>query len=194
MYTDPNDGSDGAIIAAKRLASTHPETYYYADQYSNDANWRAHYTTTGPEIVSQSAGRLSHLVCGLGTSGTCMGAGRYIREQLPKAKIVAFQPDSPFHGLEGMKHMQSAIVPKIYDAAVPHEDRTCSTEDAHATARGLAREEGLLVGISTGASVSIGLEVARQEAVAGRSAVIVCIGPDGGDRYLSDHFWEETAA
>ena len=191
VLTDPGEGSDGAIQEAHRMIAADPDAYYYADQYSNDANWQAHYRTTGPEIVAQTDRRLTHFVAGLGTSGTCMGPGRYIKEELPEARVIAFQPDSPFHGLEGMKHMETAIVPKIYDAGVPHEDRACRTEDAYVTARRLGREEGVLVGISSGASVTVALAVAQEEAAAGRAAVIVCIGPDGGDRYLSDRFWEE---
>jgi cysteine synthase B len=191
VLTDPGEGSDGAIREAHRMVAEHPNAHFYADQYSNDANWQAHYRTTGPELVTQTAGRLTHFVAGLGTSGTCMGTGRYIREKLPNARVIAFQPDSPFHGLEGMKHMETAIVPKIYDPAVPHEDRPCRTEDAYRVARRLGREEGILAGISTGASVSVALGVATELAARGEPGVVVCIGPDGGDRYLSDRFWEE---
>jgi S-sulfo-L-cysteine synthase (O-acetyl-L-serine-dependent) len=191
VLTDPAEGSDGAIREAHRMVAAEPSKYFYADQYSNPANWRAHYRTTGPEIVAQTGGRITHFVSGLGTSGTCMGVGRYLREHLPHARVVAFQPDSPFHGLEGMKHMASAIVPKIYDPSVPHEDRPCLTERGHSTARLLGRREGMMVGISAGASVSVGLEIAREEAAAGRRACIVCLAPDGGSRYLSEHFWEE---
>lgn len=193
VFTDPAEGSDGAIVKAREMQAAEPHRYYYADQYSNDANWQAHYRTTGPEIWAQTGGRVTHLVAGLGTSGTCMGIGRYLREQEPAPQVVAFQPDSPFHGLEGMKHMESAIVPEIYDPKVPHQDRACRTEDAHAMTRRLGREEGLLVGISTGAAAHVALQVAREEAEAGRSAVVVFVGPDGGDRYLSDHFWEDES-
>jgi S-sulfo-L-cysteine synthase (O-acetyl-L-serine-dependent) len=191
VLTDPAEGSDGAIREAHRMVAAAPSAYFYADQYSNPANWQAHYRTTGPEIVSQTGGRITHFVSGLGTSGTCMGVGRYLRDYAPQARVIAFQPDSPFHGLEGMKHMATAIVPKIYDTAVAHEDRTCVTEIAHSTARELGRREGLLVGISSGACVSVGLTVAREAAAAGKRACIVCLAPDGGSRYLSEHFWEE---
>lgn len=191
VLTDPNDGSDGAILKARELDRQHPE-YVYVDQYSNEANWRAHYETTGPEIHRQTGGRLTHFVSGLGTSGTCMGTGRFLKEALPDVRIVAFQPNSPFHGLEGMKHMQSAIVPSIYDPSVPDEDRPCATEHAYAKVRALGRREGILVGISAGAALHIGLALAAEEAAQGRPACIVCIAPDGGDRYLSDNFWLET--
>ncbi len=191
VLTDPAEGSDGAIEEAHRMVAAQPNAYFYADQYSNDANWQAHYRTTGPEIVAQTDRRLTHFVAGLGTSGTCMGTGRHIKEELPDARVISFQPDSPFHGLEGMKHMETSIVPKIYDPSVPHENRACRTEDAHATTRRLGREEGVLAGISSGASVTVALGVATEEAEAGRPAVIVCVGPDGGDRYLSDRFWDE---
>lgn len=191
VLTDPAAGSDGAIVKARELAAAHPDRYFYADQYGNDANWRAHFETTGPELCEQTRGELTHVVAGLGTSGTAMGTSRYLRQALPTAKVVAFEPDSPFHGLEGLKHMESAIVPGIYDAGVPHEHRSCVTEAAYAMTRSLARNEGLLVGISSGAAVHVALEVAREEARAGRHACIVAIAPDGGSRYLSDHFWDE---
>ncbi len=189
IFTDPAEGSDGAIIKAKELMKENPGEYFYADQYSNEANWRAHYEGTGPELVEQTGGSLTHFIVGLGTTGTCMGTGRYLREKHPSAKVIAFQPDSPFHGLEGMKHLETAIVPAIYDSAVPHQQRECRTESAHAMARRVAREEGLLVGISGGAAIHVGLQVAREEAKAGREATIVCLVPDGGTRYLNDNFW-----
>ena len=188
VLTDPQEGSDGAINEAKRQAASHPN-YYYADQYSNDANWRAHFTSTGPEVVDQTSGRLTHFISGLGTSGTCMGVGKYLRDALPTATVISFQPDSPFHGLEGMKHMDSAIVPPIYDANVPHEDRDCRTEHAYEMVRRVGREEGMLVGISGGAAINLAIEVGREQAELDKSAVIVALVPDGGERYLSDHFW-----
>jgi len=190
VLTDPNDGSDGAIREAQRLAAKHPD-YYYADQYSNEANWRAHYNSTGPELVEQTHGELTHFVVGLGTSGTCMGVGRYLRDHIPNARIVSFEPDSPFHGLEGMKHMETAIVPSIYDTSVAHENRACQTEKAYETVRALGREEGLFVGVSAGAATHIALSLASEEAAAGRKASIVALAPDGGNRYLSEHFWNE---
>lgn len=191
VLTDPNESSDGAIIKAQELAKD--PRYFYADQYSNDLNWRAHYETTAPELVSATNGTLTHFVTGLGTSGTAMGTSRYLREHLPSAKVVAFEPDGPFHGLEGLKHMETAIVPKIYDAQSPHEHRTCVTEAAHAMTRRCAKEEGLFMGISSGAAVHVALQIAREEAAKGKPAVIVALAPDGGSRYLSDNFWEESS-
>jgi len=191
VLTDPAEGSDGAIVRAQQMVQENPDAYFYADQYSNEANWRAHYETTGPEILEQTGGRITHFVSGLGTSGTCIGTGRFLRDNAPDCRIVAFQPDSPFHGLEGMKHLETAIVPKIYDASVPHEQRVCETEAAYAMARRLGREEGVLIGISSGASVHVGLTLAKECADNSDPAVIVCLGPDGGDRYLSDRFWED---
>lgn len=191
VLTDPNDSSDGAIREAQRRAQAHPDTYFYANQYGNDANWRAHVKTTGPELHAQTGGRLTHFVAGLGTTGTCMGLSRYIREHLPHAKVVAFEPDSPFHGLEGLKHLETAIVPDIYEQQLPHEHRDCVTEKGYEMARQLARQEGLFVGLSAGAAVAVALRVAEEEAAAGRPAVIVALAPDGGTRYLSDPLWEE---
>lgn len=190
ILTDPALSSDGAIIKARELSAANP-SWFYADQYNNDSNWQAHYQTTGPEIVEQTAGKITHFVAGIGTTGTCMGTGRYLRENAPKCQVVAVQPDSPFHGLEGMKHLESAIVPGIYDGDVPHQQRVCQTELAHETVRRMGKEEGLLIGISAGALVATALNIAREEAQAGRSATIVAICCDGGSRYLSDHFWEE---
>ncbi len=192
VITDPNEGSDGAMRTARQMVHDHPERYYYANQYGNPANWRAHYETTGPELVAQTQGRLTHFVVGLGTTGTCTGTGRYLREQVPSARVVAFQPDSPFHGLEGMKHLETALVPDIYDAQVPHQQRTCVTEAAHTMARWVSRQEGLFVGVSAGAAVSVALAVAREESAAGRAAVIVALCPDGGSRYISERFWEDA--
>ena len=189
ILTDPAEGSDGAIVEAQKLSTANP-TWFYADQYNNDANWQAHYKTTGPELVKQTGGKLTHFVGGLGTSGTCMGVGRYLREFLPSADLIAVQPDGPFHGLEGMKHMESAIVPGIYDPAVPHAQRVCSTEAAYETVLAMARQEGLLIGISAGSLVKTAIDIAREEAAAGREALIVALCCDGGDRYLSEHFWE----
>ncbi|MEE8410789.1 MAG: cysteine synthase family protein [Myxococcota bacterium] len=191
VLTDPAESSDGAIRKAKEMIAAHPDRYFYADQYANDANWRAHYETTGPELVEQTEARLTHFVTGLGTTGTCTGTGRYLREKLPNAKVVAFQPDAPFHGLEGLKHLETSIVPPIYDAAVPHEQRSCVTERGYELARAVSGTEGLFIGVSSGAAISIAMEVAREEAEAGRPAVIVALCPDGGDRYLSERFWEE---
>jgi len=190
VLTDPNDGSDGAIKEARRLAEKHPD-YYYADQYSNDSNWKAHFNSTGPELVAQTQGKITHFISGLGTSGTCMGVGRYLRENAPSAKIISFEPDSPFHGLEGMKHMETAIVPSIYDTGVAHQNFACQTENAYKVLFQLGKEEGLFVGISAAAATSIALQIAKEEAEAGRAATIVALCPDGGNRYLSEHFWND---
>ncbi len=187
VLTDPTTGSDGAIVEARRLAREHPDQYWYANQYDNPANWQAHYLTTGPEILAQTNGEISHLVAGLGTSGTMMGTGRYLREHLPGVKIVGMQPDAAFHGLEGLKHMPTAIRPGIYDAAFADENVEVRTEDAHEMVRALARNEGLFVGISSGAAMVAALRIASPL----RDGTIVTIFPDAGYKYLSDHaLWE----
>jgi S-sulfo-L-cysteine synthase (O-acetyl-L-serine-dependent) len=187
VYTDPLQGSDGAIRRVRQMVEEHPELYFYANQYDNPANWRAHYETTAPEIFQQTEGRVTHFVAGLGTSGTFVGTARRLKELNPKIRCISFQPDSPFHGLEGMKHMPTAIVPKIYDPNVADDDLAISTEESHATVRRLAREEGLLVGISAGAAVIAALKVAKEA----RRGVIVTVFPDSGDKYLSERFWDE---
>jgi cysteine synthase B len=190
LYTDPGEGSDGAIRLARELAAKHPDLYYYADQYSNDANWRAHYLGTANEIWQQTEGRITHFVSMLGTSGTFMGTARRLKELNSKIRCISLQPDSSFHGIEGAKHMASAIVPKIYDPSLADQDLGISTEDAHAMAKRLAREEGLLVGISGAAAVVGCLQLARQLKKNER-AVFVTILCDSGDKYLSERFWEE---
>ncbi len=190
IYTDPADGSDGAIRKARELAGQHPDKYFYADQYSNDSNWQAHYHGTANEIWQQTEGRITHFIAMLGTSGTFIGTSRRLKELNPKIRCISLQPDSPFHGIEGAKHMASAIIPKIYDASVADEDIGIATEDAYAVTKRLAREEGLLVGISAGAAVAGALQVAKK-LPQGREAVMVVILPDSGDKYLSERFWEE---
>jgi cysteine synthase B len=190
-WTDPDQGSDGAIRRARELAGNDPTRFYYADQYSNDSNWLAHYRTTGPEIWSQTSGQITHFIAGLGTSGTFMGTTRHLKEQNPALQAISFQPDSPFHGLEGMKHMGSAIVPAIYNPHLADRNLEVETEAAYAMAKQLARQEGLLVGISAAAAVVASLKIAREEAAAGRQAVIVTVLPDAADKYLSERFWEE---
>ncbi|MBI4485321.1 MAG: cysteine synthase family protein [Acidobacteria bacterium] len=185
VLTNPLEGTDGAIREAKRLYAEDPEQYFYPDQYSNDANWRAHYDTTAPEIIEQTSGRLTHFVAGLGTSGTFIGTGRRLRRFNPAIKLISFQPDRPFHGLEGLKHMESAIVPSIYDPTLADENLRVATEDAYQMVRRLAREEGLLAGVSSGAALAAVMEVAKRL----ESGVIVTIFPDGAERYLSDSFW-----
>ncbi len=190
IYTDPADGSDGAIRKALDVYAQDPDKYFYADQYSNDANWQAHYHGTANEIWQQTQGRITHFVAMLGTSGTFMGSARRLKELNSKIRCISLQPDSPFHGIEGAKHMASAIVPKIYDSALADLDLGISTEDAYRMAKRMAREEGLLVGISAAAAVVGCLEVARQ-LPPGEAAVLVTILADSGDKYLSERFWEE---
>jgi cysteine synthase B len=191
ILTDPMQGSDGAILEARRLAAERPDLYVYLDQYSNPENWRAHYRTTGPEIWEQTGGEITHFVTGLGTSGTFVGVGRYLREQAPAVVLVSVEPDSPFHGLEGMKHMATAIVPAIYDAGLADQARACTTEAAHAMVLRLARELGLMVGVSSGSNVASALRLAQGKEVPD-GAVIVTILCDGADKYLSERFWEEA--
>jgi cysteine synthase B len=190
-WTDPDQSSDGAIRRARELAANDPERFCYLDQYSNNANWRAHYETTGVEIWEQSAGHITHFVAGLGTSGTFMGTTRRLKEFNPSIQAISMQPDSPFHGLEGLKFMATSIVPPIYDPQLADRAVEVETESAYDTARRLARETGLLVGISAAAAVSASLAIAREEAAAGREAVIVTVLPDSADKYLSERFWEE---
>jgi len=188
---DPDKGSDGAILRAHELAGNDPARFYYVDQYSNDANWLAHYRSTGPEIWEQTDGRVTHFVAGLGTSGTFMGTTRRLKEFNPKIQAISFQPDSPFHGLEGLKHMGTAIVPAIYNPHLADRELEVETEAAYEMARRLARDEGLLVGISAAAAVVASLKIAREESAAGREATIVTVLPDAADKYLSERFWQE---
>jgi cysteine synthase B len=186
VYTDPMEGSDGAIRQVRAIYERDPQRYFYPDQYSNPANWRAHFDTTAVEILEQTEGRITHFVAGLGTSGTFVGAGRRLRQDKSDITLVSVQPDSPLHGLEGLKHMSSAIVPSIYDPALADLNLPIATDTAHALTRRLAWDEGLFVGPSSGAALAACLEVACDL----KSAVIVAIFPDGGDRYLSDPLWE----
>jgi cysteine synthase B len=190
-WTDPDRGSDGAIRRARELAGNDPDRFYYADQYSNDANWLAHYRTTGPEIWQQTAGQITHFVAGLGTSGTFMGATRRLKELNPAIQAISFQPDSPFHGLEGLKFMATSIVPAIYNPHLADRSLEVETEASYAMVKRLAREEGLLVGISAAAAVVASVQIAMEESAAGREAVIVTVLPDSADKYLSERFWEE---
>jgi len=195
LWTDPADGSDGAIRMARKLIADHPEKFFYADQYGNDNNWRAHYYSTANEIWEQTAGTITHFVAGLGTSGTFMGTTRRLRELNPNIRCISMQPDSPFNGLEGLKHMATAIVPPIYDPSLADRNIDMPTERAYAMCKRLARTQGLLVGISAGAAVAAALDVAKaiaeEEAPTNREAVIVTILPDSADKYLSDRFWTE---
>ncbi len=189
IYTDPGEGSDGAILKAQELVAQHPSRYYYADQYSNDANWLAHYHGTANEIWEQTHGRVTHFVTVLGTSGTFMGTTRRLKELNPAIQCVSLQPDSPFHGIEGAKYMPTSIVPKIYDPMLADRNLEISTEACYAMARRLAREEGLLVGTSSAASLVGALHVARDSEL--EHSVVVCIFCDGADKYLSERFWDE---
>ena len=187
VLTDPLEGSDGAIRTVREIYNSDPDRYYYPDQYSNPANWRAHYETTGPEILAQTDGTITHFVAGLGTSGTFMGAGRFFREVRPDVKLISVQPDTALHGLEGLKHMETAIVPSIYDPSLADVDMRVGTEDSFSLTRRLATEEGLLVGISCGAALSAALRISDSI----EAGAIVMIFPDGGEKYLSERFWEE---
>src|ERR1700685_3150817 len=191
IYTDPADGSDGAIRMARELAAKHPDLYFYADQYSNDANWLAHYHGTANEIWQQTEGRITHFVSILGTSGTFVGTTRRLKELNPTIRCISLQPDSSFHGIEGAKHMASAIVPKIYDPMLADENLEIATEDAYAMARRVARECGLLLGVSAAAGLAGSLRVAEQLDLSERQPVIVTILCDSGDKYLSERFWTE---
>jgi len=182
VLTDALEGADGAILVARQMVADHPDTYYYANQYDNPANWQAHYCTTAPEIVQQTAGKLTHFVAGLGTSGTLTGVGRYLRAYNPAVQIIAGQPDAPFHGLEGLKHLPSAIRPGIYDPDMPDRVVEVSTESAYAMVRRLAREEGLFVGISSGAAAVVALQVAEEL----ERGLVITVFPDAGYKYLSD--------
>ena len=187
IETDPLEGSDGAIRRAQEIAAADPSRYWYADQYNNPANPRAHERTTGPEIWRASRGRITHLVAGVGTSGTLVGAGRFLKGRRPDIRLVAVQPESPLHGLEGLKHLATAIVPGIYDPAIVDETVFVTTEAAEAKVRQLARERGLLVGWSAGeALVAAEAVLARAAAQRDRQPVVVAIAPDGGASYLAD--------
>ncbi|HEV8609816.1 MAG TPA: cysteine synthase family protein [Thermoanaerobaculia bacterium] len=190
VLTDPLEGTDGAIRKARALAAERPDLYFYPDQYSNPANWRAHLETTGPEIWEETGGRFTHFVAGLGTSGTFVGITRFLRAKDRSIRCISVEPDGPLHGLEGMKHMASAMVPAIYDPSLADARREVATEDAYAMCRRLGREEGIFVGPSSGANVAAALAVAHE--LAGAPATIVTILCDGGSRYLSAGFWKKT--
>ncbi|HZY62330.1 MAG TPA: cysteine synthase family protein [Edaphobacter sp.] len=191
IWTDPADGSDGAIRKARELTAAEPDRYFYADQYSNDENWKAHYRTTANEIWEQTEGRITHFVAGLGTSGTFIGTTRRLRELNPSIRCISMQPDSPFNGLEGLKYMPTAIVPRIYDPALADANIEMPTETAYKMVKSLARNQGILVGISSAAAVATCLQIAEQEAQVGREAVIVTILADSAEKYMSERFWQE---
>jgi len=188
VYTAPGEGSDGAIVRARAIAAEHSDKYFYADQYSNDANWLAHYHGTANEIWEQTEGRITHFVTMLGTSGTFMGTTRRLKELNPRIECISVQPDSAFHGIEGAKYMPTAIVPAIYDPGLADRNLEISTEVSYSMATRLAREEGLLVGPSSAAALVGALRVARESKVG--HAVVVCIFCDSGDKYLSERFWD----
>ncbi|MFZ1945383.1 MAG: cysteine synthase family protein [Acidobacteriaceae bacterium] len=191
VWTDPANGTDGAICEAREMASNNPETYWYADQYSNDNNWRAHYRTTADEIWQQTEGRVTHFVAGLGTSGTFVGTTRRLKELNPRVQCISLEPDSPFNGLEGLKHMETAMVPRIYDANLADRKMEIETEAAYEMARRLARERGLMVGISAAAAVAASMRIAEECAESNEKAVIVTVLCDGAVKYLSERFWQE---
>lgn len=188
IATDAMNGTDGAQIKAKELVAEFPDKYFYSDQYNNENNWKAHYETTAPEIWEQTNGRITHFLAGLGTTGTFVGTSRRLKKFNPKLRAISMQPASPLHGLEGMKHLATAIVPGIYDAKIADQNVEVTTEDAQDMTRRLAREEGLLVGVSSGANVFAALRLARKLK---ENAVIVTILCDGGSKYLSEDFWNE---
>jgi cysteine synthase B len=189
LLTDPLESTDGAIREARRLKAEDPDRYFYPDQYNNDGNWMAHYDTTGPEIIEQTSGALTHFVAGLGTSGTFMGTARRLRQFNKAITLISFQPATAFHGLEGLKHMESAIVPGIYDAKLADEDLRVESEDAFEMVRRLAREEGVMAGISSGAALAATLQVARRL----DKGLIVTVFPDGAEKYLTEKFWTADA-
>jgi cysteine synthase B len=191
ILTDPAEGSDGAIRKCRAVYEESPEIYFYPDQYNNPANWRAHYETTGVEILEQTGGRVTHFVACMGTSGTFMGVSRRLKKEVAGVRCVSAQPSSGFHGLEGLKHMPTAIVPGIYDAALADDNIWIETEDAYRMARRLGREEGLLTGISSGANLVAARKVGERAAAEGREAVIVTVLCDGAEKYLSEPFWND---
>ena len=191
VWTDAADGTDGAICKAREMASSDPDGYWYADQYSNDNNWRAHYRTTANEIWHQTEGRVTHFVAGLGTSGTFVGTTRRLKELNPRIQCISLEPDSPFNGLEGLKHMETAMVPRIYDAHLADRKMEIETETAYTMARWLARKNGLMVGISAAAAVAASKRVAEECADRKEHAVIVTVLCDGAEKYLSERFWQE---
>jgi cysteine synthase B len=190
VFTDPAEGSDGAIRKVREIFAADPERYFYPDQYNNPANWQAHFETTAPEIIHQTAGRITHFVAAMGTSGTFVGVTRRMHRDLPGVQCISAQPASGFHGLEGLKHMPTAIVPGIYDPTLANENIWLETEDAYRMVKRLAREEGVLVGISAGGNVTAALQVAERLGAEKKHGVIVTVLCDGADKYLSESFWD----
>jgi cysteine synthase B len=190
IFTDPMSGTDGAIIAAKNLVRENPGKYYYVDQYNNPKNWEAHYNGTGAEIIKQTNGSVTHFVAALGSTGTFVGAGRRLKKYNPDIQLIAVQPDSPLHGLEGMKHLETAIVPGIYDDILADQDVVVSTEESQKMVRRLASEEGLLVGNSAGGALTAAIRLAENLS----QGIIVVIFPDGAHKYLAQNFWRENGS
>lgn len=190
FFTDPLEGSDGSIREVRLMLKAEPGRYWYADQYSNPMTWRAHYETTAPEIFEQTAGKVTHFVAGLGTSGTFVGAGRRLRELKPGVRLVSMEPDGPMHGLEGLKHMETSIIPKIYDDSVADSRIEIATEEAQEAAKVLGRRGGILLGPSGGANLAAALRLGKDLAKQGREAVIATIFADSGERYLGERFWQ----
>jgi len=191
LFSDAADGSDGAIRLCRQVYMADPDRYFYPDQYNNPANWKAHFEHTGPEIIRQTGGRLTHFIAAMGTSGTFTGITRRLKRDLPEVKCYSAQPSSGFHGLEGLKHMPTAIVPGIYDEKLADGNLWIETEDAYRMVRRLAREEGLLVGISSGCNVHAATLLARDLAARGETATIVTVLCDSAEKYLSEHFWDD---
>jgi cysteine synthase B len=191
VYSDAAEGSDGAIRLCREIYRADPDLYFYPDQYNNPANWKAHFEHTGPEIIHQTGGRFTHFVAAMGTSGTFMGNTRRFKRDMPEVKCISVQPSSGFHGLEGLKHMPTAIVPGFYDPNLADDNLWMETEDAYRMVRRLAREEGLLVGISSGCNVHAAAVIAREAVGRGESATIVTVLCDSAEKYLSEHFWDD---
>ena len=191
VLTDAAEGSDGALRVCQRMYEDSPDEYFYPDQYSNPANWQAHYESTGPEIIEQTAGKITHFLAAVGTGGTFVGVSRRLRRDLPHVQCITVQPATPLHGLEGTRHLPTAIVPRIYDPTLASDNFWIETEDAYAMARKLARNEGLLVGISAAANVLAATRLAERLSKEGREATIVTILCDGGQKYLSESFWND---
>ena len=191
LFSDPGEGSDGAIRMCRQIYKEDPDRYFYPDQYNNPANWKAHFESTAPEIIRQTGGRLTHFVSAMGTSGTFMGVTRRLKRDLPEVQCISAQPSSGFHGLEGLKHMPTAIRPGFYDDQTADRNLWIETEDAYRMVRRLGREEGLLVGISSGCNVHAATMVARELAERGARGIIVTVLCDGADKYLSEHFWDD---
>lgn len=190
LFTDPLEGSDGAIREVRLMLKAEPNRYWYADQYSNPMTWRAHYETTGPEIFAQTGGKVTHFVAGLGTSGTFVGAGRRLREMNKNIRLISMEPDGPMHGLEGLKHMETSIIPKIYDDSVADSRIQIATEEAQDAARVLSRKGGILLGPSGGANLAAALRLGRDLVAQRREAVIATVFCDSGERYLGERFWQ----